>query len=112
MRNNLLLQYNSEIAKGDSYFHDSKFQEAESCFPAALYSFSRYICGYCDPKDCNYMKAGFSFVGNKSKQYMDLIFEIESGLIADLYECTEFKCSEISFDGRFKITVDKNNLPF
>lgn len=201
MSNNLLLQYDSEIAKGDNYFYDSKFQEAESCFQAALYSLSRYqgytsypfmlenklkdkiqlcrwsirdaqelnthlgcvlyhlqrfdikmvadllqddltymdctkdvfieqlssvlkyfeedgdtylnrIPGYCDSKDCNYMKAGFSFVGNKSKQYMDLIFEIENDLIADICECTEFKCSEMSFDGRFKITVDKNNLPF
>lgn len=48
--------------------------------------------GVCDGKTCeNCGKKGFRFVGNKSKNYMDLIFEIEEDDIKDIFSCGEFK---------------------
>ena len=44
--------------------------------------------------------------------YMDLIFEIKNGFIADIYESNEFKCNQMCLDRKFKIIVDDKNLPF
>jgi len=48
--------------------------------------------GVCNGKTCeNCGKKGFRFVGNNSKNHMDLIFEIEGDDIKDIYSCAEFK---------------------
>src|SRR5680860_1481225 len=54
--------------------------------------------GVCAGKTCeNCGKKGFRYVGNKSKNYMDLIFEIEEDDIKDIFSCGEFKSNaEIS----------------
>ena len=36
-------------------------------------------------------KKGYRFVGNRSKHYIDLIFETEGDDIKDIYDCSEFK---------------------
>ena len=43
-------------------------------------------CGQCS-KD----KSGFLFVGNNSKMYLNLLFDLSNGQIKDLYECSSFK---------------------
>jgi hypothetical protein len=48
--------------------------------------------GVCNGKTCeNCGKKGYRFVGNNSKNYMDLIFEIDGDDIIDIYSCGEFK---------------------
>jgi hypothetical protein len=48
--------------------------------------------GQCIGKSCsNCGKKGYRFVGNKSKRYMDMIFEIEGDDILDIYSCAKFK---------------------
>ncbi len=48
--------------------------------------------GVCNGKTCeNCGKQGYRFVGNNSKNYTDLIFEIEGDDITDIYSCGEFK---------------------
>ena len=55
--------------------------------------------GVCAGKTCsNCGKKGFRFVGNNSKNYTDLIFEIEGDDIKDIYSCMEFK-SETEIPG-------------
>jgi len=41
-------------------------------------------CGSCG---CS----GYAFLGNKSGQYMDLVFKEEKGRVTDIYDCSEFK---------------------
>ncbi|HKI89285.1 MAG TPA: hypothetical protein VKA38_09675, partial [Draconibacterium sp.] len=48
--------------------------------------------GACDGKECdNCGKNGYRFVGDHSKNYLDLIFETEGDDITDIYSCSEFK---------------------
>lgn len=48
--------------------------------------------GICNGKTCpNCGKKGYRFMGNNSKNYTDLIFEVEGDDIKDIYSCEEFK---------------------
>jgi hypothetical protein len=48
--------------------------------------------GECGGKQCeNCGKKGFRFVGNRSGNYMDLLFETEGDNIKDIYYCVQFK---------------------
>lgn len=47
--------------------------------------------GFCNSELCNYRCTGYSFIGNKSKNYIDLIIDIKKGVVHDMYECSEFK---------------------
>jgi hypothetical protein len=65
-------------------------------------------CGQCS-KD----KSGFLFVGNNSKMYMNLLFDLSNGQIKDLYECSSFKTNfeRQNFTKRLWID-DLGELPF
>jgi hypothetical protein len=65
-------------------------------------------CGQCS-KD----KSGFLFVGNNSKMYMNLLFDLSNGQIKDLYECSSFKTNfeRQNFTKRLWID-DLGDLPF
>lgn len=55
--------------------------------------------GACAGKRCeNCGKKGFRFVGNHSKNYMDLLFEIEGDDIKDIFDCSQFK-PDVDIDG-------------
>jgi hypothetical protein len=51
------------------------------------------ICKKCD----NRRTKGYRFVGNHSKNYIDLIFEIEGDDLKDIFDCTEFE-TDIEID--------------
>jgi hypothetical protein len=51
------------------------------------------ISGNCNSKTCNKQNKGYRFIGNKTKDYLDLIFDIKADDIMDIYSCAEF-CSE------------------
>ena len=56
---------------------------------------------------CNYKCKGFSFVGNNSGNYMDLIIEIEDGKVIDMYECTYFKTKIETEIKNKRVEIDK-----
>jgi len=62
----------------------------------------------CDSCGCS----GYAFLGNKSGQYMDLVFKEAKGRVTDIYDCSEFKADspERKFDKRVKI--DRLEFPF
>ena len=68
--------------------------------------------GQCNSEICNFKCKGFTFIGNHSGNYFDLIIDIKEGIVHDIYECSLFK----SFDKLvFKnkcIEIDKSALPF
>ena len=65
-------------------------------------------CGQCSKDKC-----GFLFVGNNSKMYMNLLFDLSNGQIKDLYECSSFKTNfeRKNFTKRLWID-DLGDLPF
>lgn len=48
--------------------------------------------GICNSKSCNYKSKGFSFIGNVSGKYFNLIVEIKNGVVYDICDCHKFKC--------------------
>ncbi len=72
--------------------------------------------GYCDHCTCiNKGKSGFIFYGNKSKHYLNLIFDVnDTGRVTDLHECNEFKETiKPKFKPRFRVYIDGfKNGPF
>ncbi len=47
--------------------------------------------GLCDAKICNYKCTGYTFIGNKTNHFFDLIIDIKDGVVCDIYECTILK---------------------
>jgi hypothetical protein len=41
-----------------------------------------------------------------------LIFEVDKGLISDIYECNDFTCNQLSPDRRYKVNIEENDYPF
>ena len=65
-------------------------------------------CGICDKS-----KTGFTFIGNKSRNYMSVIFDVSEGKINDLYECSVFKCSQSDLSLNERIYIEEVKLhPF
>ncbi len=57
-------------------------------------------CSGCNPADC-----GISFIGNRSNNYLDLIFHTNKGRITDMFECAVFQCDTVS-SKRKRIFID------
>jgi len=68
--------------------------------------------GVCNSKTCNFNCKGFSFVGNQSENYMDLILDIQDGIVLDIYECIRFKCKNQEIKKNEYIGLDKSEYPF
>ncbi len=68
--------------------------------------------GQCNSEICNYKCKGFTFIGNNSGNYFDLIIEIKEGVIQDIYECSLFKCFNQIVSKNKRIEIDKSALPF
>ena len=47
--------------------------------------------GFCNSKLCNYKCKGYSFIGNHSGNYLDMIIEIKDGVGQDMYGYSECK---------------------
>ena len=68
--------------------------------------------GVCNSKTCNFNCKGFSFVGNNSGNYFDLIIDVNDGVVNDIYECFSFKCEDEGIHKNEHIVVDKSDDPF
>jgi len=63
--------------------------------------------GFCNSKSCNYKCTGYSFVGNNSGNYFDLIIDVKDGVVNDIYECFSFKCEHKKIKKNEFIVIDK-----
>lgn len=68
--------------------------------------------GSCNSKSCNYKCTGYSFVGNNSGNYFDLIVDVKDGIVNDIYECTNFKCEIQGIPKNSYIKIDLPDIPF
>ena len=78
-------------------------KEIEEVFEAHIYSGDTELLVYngaCASKTCgnNCGLKGYRFVGNISKNYMDLLFIMEGDDITDIFDCVQFK-TEIEIEG-------------
>jgi hypothetical protein len=76
-------------------------------FTAAGDTFLHYYGGHCRSKTCNFNCSGFSFVGNNSKNYLDLIIDTKEGVIQDIYECGEFCITNAGIEKKNRIRIEK-----
>ncbi len=57
---------------------------------------------------CSCGVKGYTFIGNKSRSYIDIVFvESEESEIMDIYECGEFFNKESHFKKRNRLYLDK-----
>ncbi len=69
--------------------------------------------GNCTSNVCtNVHCQGFSFVGNSSQDYMDLILEIKNNKVTDIFECSNFINSDTAILKKEKIYIDSFEAPF
>jgi hypothetical protein len=63
--------------------------------------------GYCNSDDCdNKGCKGYSFVGNHSKNHIDLIFDETDDNVNDIYHCNEFETNEAIAEKENLIYID------
>ena len=69
--------------------------------------------GKCNSSVCTNLNCkGFSFVGNKTNHYMDLIIQTKESKVSDIYECYDFQNENYAILKKSKIIIDGLNLPF
>lgn len=68
--------------------------------------------GRCSEFGCNAGCEGFSFVGNKSGHFMDLIIEVKEGEVLDIYECLKFNNEPCEIGKSTRVCIDKWNEIF
>ena len=66
--------------------------------------------GFCNENLCNYKCKGYSFIGNHSGNYLDMIIEIKDGIMQDMYECSEFKMQVKGIKKNERIVLHTFNL--
>ena len=64
--------------------------------------------GRCN--NCNVCDSGFSFIGNNTGNFIDLIIQSENGKIVDLFECVEFLNADEIITKKERIHIDKLNI--
>jgi len=89
-----------------------KLDDALDEFIAAGDTYLNRYKGSCNSKSCNYKCKGYTFVGNNSGNYFDLIIDIKDGVVNDIYECFSFKCEIKVIDKSRRIGIDKSDPPF
>ena len=68
--------------------------------------------GFCNAKTCNYKCNGFTFVGNNSGNYFNLIIDINEGVVQDIYECFFFKRENKEIKKNKNIEINRYDEPF
>ncbi|WP_395625711.1 hypothetical protein [Daejeonella sp.] len=67
--------------------------------------------GQCKSKICdNCGKSGYRFIGNNSRNYIDLIFETSGDDITDIYDCSDFstKTDSGKLERNYHIFIEKD----
>ncbi len=94
------------------YIFIQKYGNALDEFIPAGDTFLNCYRGYCNAEICNYKYSGYSFVGNYSNFYMDLIIDVKKGVVHDLYECSDFKHLEPVVNKSKRIRIDNSSFSY
>ena len=66
--------------------------------------------GTCNAYDCNIGASGYTFIGNNSNTYCNIIFENENGVCTDICKCNSFKVDDIFINKARKKELDSHNF--
>lgn len=102
-----ILEDNRTYQDFEKYIFINKLDCALDEFIQAGDTFLDRYEGFCNDKTCNYKCKGFTFIGNNSGHYIDLIIDIKNGIIQDMYECILFKCGDENLSKNIRIKIDK-----
>lgn len=86
-----------------------KLQAAFDEFREAGDNFLNRHKGFCNSKSCSFNCKGFSFIGDNSNNYFDLIFDITQGDIFDIYQCKSFECLKTEGSRNSEIIIEKTS---
>ena len=92
----------------EKYLFISKLQDAFEQFKN--FGDTKFIAHAGECNSCNKGCKGFSFIGNMTNNYMDIIVESADGKIKDLYECANFKNENTALIKNKRIYIDKFEL--
>ncbi|MCC6413010.1 MAG: hypothetical protein IT270_15210 [Saprospiraceae bacterium] len=81
-------------------------------FRAAGDTFLTTHIGHCMGRHCNFFCKGYSFVGNKSGMYCDLIIKIKDDVAQEINECVHFKNHDVDLRKERRVMLDENRIPF
>jgi hypothetical protein len=68
--------------------------------------------GSCNAYQCNIGASGYTFIGNNSKTYCDIIFENENGVCTDICKCHSFKVDDIFINKAREKKLDIYGKPY
>jgi hypothetical protein len=106
------LEPNRTYQNFDKYTFIQKLGAALDEFIQSGDTFLLRYPGFCNAKTCKYKYKGFTFIGNNSGNFFNLIVDIKDGVVQDIFECNKFKCfSKIDSKNRC-IEIDKTEFPF
>ncbi len=88
----------------EKYLFICKLQQAFATFTDLGDTHLFAVAGSCNSCDKN--KTGYTFIGNKSNNYMSIIFDTSENKINDLYECSDFKCKQSNLKLKARIYID------
>ena len=66
--------------------------------------------GSCNAYHCNIGASGYTFIGNNSKTYCDIIFENENGVCTDICLCSMFKVDDTFINRARQKELDSHNF--
>ena len=107
-----VLEYNRTYQNFAKPLFIKKFDDALDEFIEAGDTYLNRFKGSCNSKSCNYKCKGYSFVGNASGNYFDLIVDVKDGIVIDIYECIKFKAEIKGVKKNRRIEIDKTDMPF
>lgn len=99
----------------EKYIFISKLQKAFETFQGLGDTYLNAVEVKCN--SCDKTKTGFTFVGNNSSFYMNMIFDATNNQINDLFECRKFKNKAPKMKLEERVYIDEIdtsdlNLPF
>jgi hypothetical protein len=106
------LQPNRTYQNFDKYTFIQKLGAALDEFIQSGDTFLLRYPGFCNAKTCKYKYKGFTFIGNNSGNFFNLIVDIKDGVVQDIFECKKFKCLSQIVSKNICIEIDKTEFPF
>ena len=107
-----ILDNNRTYQDFEKHIFIQKLGNALDEFISAGDTFLNCYSGFCNAEICNYKCSGYSFIGNNSNFYIDLIIDVKDGIVHDMYECSDFKQIESGTKKRRRIKIDNSTFQF
>lgn len=107
-----VLEPNRTYQNFDKYTFVQKLGVALDEFMQSGDTFLLRYPGFCNAKTCKYKYKGFTFIGNNSGNFFNLIVDIKDGVVQDIFECKKFKCLSQIVSKNICIEIDKTEFPF